>query len=55
MLGGLAAGGTGEATAGRIEAFRGEADDDADDDGGDDATYTRYLAGAPRALNINDI
>jgi hypothetical protein len=55
LLGGLSnLGGEnpGEAIAGGLEAFRGEADDG---DGDEDATYTRHLTGAKRALNINDI
>jgi hypothetical protein len=42
--------GAGEAV---VAGFVESADDD-DDAPGETATYERYLAGAPRALNVND-
>jgi hypothetical protein len=44
--------GAGEAVA---AGFIASADDDDDDAPGESATYERYLAGAPRALNVNDL
>jgi hypothetical protein len=53
LIGGVAGAvgeGAGEAVvAGVVESAAGG------DDDGPDATYERYLAGAPRELNINDL
>lgn len=55
LFGGVASGvgeGAGEAVVGGIVgAATGGDDDEADAN----ATYERYLAGAPRALNVNDL
>jgi hypothetical protein len=53
LIGGVVGEGAGKAiVAGVVESAAGGDDDDDDDDA--DATYARYLAGAPRELNIND-
>jgi hypothetical protein len=54
LIGGVA-GAVGEGGGEAVVAGFVEAAADDDDQPGASATYERYLAGAPRALNVNDL
>jgi hypothetical protein len=53
LIGGFA-GAAGEGAGEAVVAGFAEAAGDDDDEPGESATFERYLAGAPRELNVND-